>query len=441
MANVAYPGPADPDSWITYLKLSLAGAVITVLAGRVGDLYGEQAVSKPFLCMRRAIGYWIVAVTVLLGAIFFFHSSDRFSRGWAGLWLASGIGVLCLSRVVLGAKIAWWRSCGWMRQRAVVIGPRAHVADMIALAPLHLTDFYHIVGAFDDSNTDIASDQKDECTVGTMNALMPFVRNNFVETVIVCMNSTSSSVANTICMELADLPVEVLICPDFSHFALPLMGMKFAGGLSLLQVSCPPLGDSARIVKGLEDRIIAGAMLLVLAPVMLAAAVAIKLDSRGPVFFRQERFGFNNRPISILKFRSMSTALGDPTGAERTVRGDRRVTRVGRVLRATSVDELPQLLNVLRGEMSVVGPRAHAIKMKVQDKFYYDAVNRYAARHRVKPGITGLAQINGLRGEIDTIEKAHARIHYDLEYISHWSLWLDLKIILLTPFRALRNSY
>ncbi len=150
------------------------------------------------------------------------------------------------------------------------------------------------------------------------------------------------------------------------------------------------------------------------------------------MLFRQKRFGFNNLDIEVLKFRSMYVDRQDASGAERTTRGDTRVTVVGRLIRRTSIDELPQLINVLRGEMSIVGPRPHATAMRVGDAYYHDAVRGYAARHRVKPGMTGLAQVRGLRGEIDTIERAKKRVEYDIYYIENWSPLLDLRIILET---------
>jgi polysaccharide biosynthesis protein PslA len=165
---------------------------------------------------------------------------------------------------------------------------------------------------------------------------------------------------------------------------------------------------------------------------MLIIAAAIRLDSRGPVFFIQDRFGFNNKTIRVLKFRTMHVEQEDPTGANRTLARDPRVTRVGRFLRSVSLDELPQLVNVLRGEMSLVGPRPHALGMKAGERLYHDAVSDYFQRHRVRPGMTGWAQVNGLRGEIDSLDKARRRVALDLYYIDHWSLWLDLKILLKT---------
>jgi polysaccharide biosynthesis protein PslA len=181
-------------------------------------------------------------------------------------------------------------------------------------------------------------------------------------------------------------------------------------------------------------------LLLLAAPVMAVAAVLIKLDSKGPVFFAQERFGFDNSAVNILKFRTMYTNRGDPTGGSRTTRDDPRVTRVGRILRATSIDELPQLLNVLKGDMSLVGPRAHPLAMKVEDKYYFDAIKEYPRRHRVKPGITGWAQIHGLRGEVERAESARQRLAFDLYYIENWSLWLDLKIMLRTVIAVFRQE-
>jgi lipopolysaccharide/colanic/teichoic acid biosynthesis glycosyltransferase len=167
-------------------------------------------------------------------------------------------------------------------------------------------------------------------------------------------------------------------------------------------------------------------------PLLVVTAIAIRLTSPGPILFVQPRFGFNNREIMVYKFRSMYIDQGDVTGSIRTRKGDSRITPVGKLIRRLSIDELPQLLNVLKGEMSIVGPRPHAIHMKVGDHYYFDAVKGYAARHRVKPGITGLAQVRGLRGEINSIERAVKRVEFDKYYIENWSLSLDLLIILET---------
>ena len=191
------------------------------------------------------------------------------------------------------------------------------------------------------------------------------------------------------------------------------------------------------------DRGIALIAVLLLSPLLLLTALAIRLESKGPILFRQKRFGFNNNEISVLKFRSMYVDRQDVSGAARTRKDDPRVTRVGRIIRRTSIDELPQLFNVLRGDMSLVGPRPHATMMRVGDKYYFDAVRGYTARHRVKPGITGLAQIRGLRGEIATTDRARKRVEYDIYYIENWSPLLDLRIMIETLFKLVwdKNAY
>jgi len=187
-----------------------------------------------------------------------------------------------------------------------------------------------------------------------------------------------------------------------------------------------------RIIKFVEDKILGAMLLLAVGPLFIAIAVLIKIDSRGSVFFVQRRFGYKSSVINVIKFRSMHVDRGDPSGAQRTVPNDPRVTRVGRLLRLFSLDELPQLLNVIRGDMSLIGPRPHAVAMKAGDRLYGEAVEHYDLRHAVKPGITGWAQVNGLRGEVESLDKARARVAYDLHYIEHWSAWLDFKILLKT---------
>jgi exopolysaccharide biosynthesis polyprenyl glycosylphosphotransferase len=204
-----------------------------------------------------------------------------------------------------------------------------------------------------------------------------------------------------------------------------------------------PLMGWGLFLKNVFDRVIASAAIVMLAPVMLAVAIAIRLESKGPILFKQKRYGFNNELIEVFKFRSMYANRCDAHAATLVSKGDRRVTRVGRLIRKTSLDELPQLFNVLTGQLSLVGPRPHATQAKAADTLYEQVVDGYFARHRVRPGITGWAQINGWRGETDTREKIEQRVKHDLDYIDHWSLMLDVKILARTPFALLKgeNAY
>lgn len=247
--------------------------------------------------------------------------------------------------------------------------------------------------------------------------------------IVGCDETTVESV----CFALSDTPAVVCI-----GFATPTASSLMAGGVHATQhppflpLLPSPISDWRCILKRFLDVVVVVGITPVIAPVLIIAAVAIRLESPGPILFRQWRFGLASKPTRILKFRTMYHERGDLTGEARTLVRDPRVTRVGRVLRRTSIDELPQLLNVLRGEMSLVGPRPHATHMKVDGNYYFEAVQGYRIRHRVKPGITGWAQITGSRGEVATMEKAFERVDKDLWYVRNWSLTLDLRILIMT---------
>ena len=430
------------QQWMQYLSLSVAGGAGTVLLAHTVRLYRADTLATPFLRPWQVIGCWVATLLLLLGGVFFLHAGDGLSRGWVGCWLVIGTAGLAAVRLGLRARMAIWRARGRMARPVVVIGNAASVPALMGrLGQPALADFFRVTGVLYDGAPPQGALPPQVTVMQTASELLDFIRARGIETAMICFGSQPGTILREVSLALADLPLDVVLYPDPDCFPLPVTHARQVGGMSLLQVSRPPLGDWARIAKGLEDRIVAACMLAALAPVMLAAAAWIKWDSPGPVMFRQPRWGFNNRVITVLKFRTMHTKLGDVSGAQRTVRGDPRVTRAGRWLRASSIDELPQLINVLRGEMSLVGPRAHPITMRVADQLYHEAVDGYVARHRVKPGMTGLAQINGCRGEVSTMDEARKRVRYDLEYAARWSLWLDLKILLLTPVRALHKVY
>lgn len=255
-------------------------------------------------------------------------------------------------------------------------------------------------------------------------------RGKIDKVVIVGCNET---IVESVCFALSDTPTLVCI-----GFATSTASSLMAGGVHATQhppflpLLPSPISDWRGILKRSLDVVVVVGMLPLIAPVLIGAMIAIRLESKGPILFRQWRFGLASKPTQILKFRTMYHDLGDKTGEARTLARDPRVTRVGRILRRTSIDELPQLLNVLRGEMSLVGPRPHATHMKVDGNYYFEAVQGYRIRHRVKPGITGWAQVTGSRGEVDTMDKALERVEKDLWYVRNWSLTLDLRILVMT---------
>ena len=242
---------------------------------------------------------------------------------------------------------------------------------------------------------------------------------------------------------LWELPVDIRISGQASKLKLSPRAHTHLRNLPLLSVFDRPLTGWASFLKSAMDRSLAALLIVLPSPVLALTALAVRLDSKGPVLFKQRRYGFNNELIEIFKFRSMHVDLGDAHAVRLVTRGDPRVTPVGRFIRKMSLDELPQFFNVLSGQLSLVGPRPHATQAKAQEALYEQVVDGYFARHRVKPGITGWAQINGWRGETDTDEKIQRRVEHDFYYIENWSVLLDLYIVARTPFALLKteNAY
>jgi Undecaprenyl-phosphate glucose phosphotransferase len=240
------------------------------------------------------------------------------------------------------------------------------------------------------------------------------------------------------------LPVDIRLAAHSNKLRFRPRSYSYIGDVPVIDIFDKPIADWDVFVKAAFDKIVGALCLVALSPVMLAVAIAVKLDSRGPALFKQSRYGFNNEKIEVYKFRSMYVDQLDAAAQRLVTRNDPRVTRVGRFIRRTSLDELPQLFNVVfKGNLSLVGPRPHAMHARAADHLYDDVVDGYFARHRVKPGLTGWAQVNGWRGETDTPEKIQKRVEYDLDYIENWSLLRDIYILALTPFALVKghNAY
>jgi len=389
--------------------------------------------------LRLTLTSWTLATGLLLGAIFLLHAAGELSRGWFSLWYACGLAGLWALRLALPPALRRLVATGRIARRGLaLVGPEAHLAAAAALLAPALPHLRLTCHALDPAEVEKGGREL-ACSLAELRRAL---RREGVDGVLVLPLSARTEPQMRVLGELRELPVDVWYCPAIEP-RLARAGATTLGPLPALLVWPQPLTMTEQRIKRAFDLLIAGTALLLLAPLLLLVAVAIKLDSPGPIFFRQARFGFNNRRFEMLKFRTMHVAQCDPTGARRTVRNDPRVTRVGRFLRRSSIDELPQLWNVLKGDMSIVGPRAHPIEMKIGDRYYHEVVEGYFARHRVRPGITGWAQVHGLRGEVDTLEKARARLEHDLWYVENWSLRLDLKILVLTVLRGLgcRNAY
>jgi len=263
---------------------------------------------------------------------------------------------------------------------------------------------------------------------------------NALDEVWIAMDATDMNKQEAVIKVLQTCSLRVRYVPDLSMLALLNHLPSQVAGMTVIELNASPLAGPNTLIKAFFDKLIACAALVALAPVFALIAIVIKLDSPGPVFFVQKRHGWDGKVIEVLKFRTMDHTSTDSQNVQQAQVNDPRITAVGGFLRKTSLDELPQFVNVLRGDMSVVGPRPHPVALNER---YFNRINAYMQRHTVKPGITGWAQIHGYRGETDTLEKMQRRIDYDLYYIEHWSLWLDIRIMALTLIKGWtgRNVY
>jgi Undecaprenyl-phosphate glucose phosphotransferase len=389
----------------------------------------------------RALAAWSLVFIVLMTLAFLFKSSELVSRVWLVGWYASGAVVLVLFRLSLRAAVLQWTREGRLKRRTVIVGGGHDAEVLVDQIKQSAGNDVRLLGLFDDRNDErspesVASLPK----LGRVADLLEFARQTRVDLVIVSMPLSAEKRVLEMLTQLWVLPVDIRLSAHMSKLRFTSKAYSYVGDVPVFDMVDRPISDWNLVFKWLFDKIVAVIALILLSPVMLVTAVAIKLDSRGPVFFKQKRHGFNNELIEVYKFRSMRTDMTDANASRLVTKDDPRVTRVGRFIRRTSIDELPQFFNVLSGQLSVVGPRPHATQAKADNLLYYEAVEGYFARHKVKPGITGWAQIHGWRGETDTVDKIMQRVQHDLYYIEKWSILLDLYIVFMTPFSLLSKS-
>jgi Undecaprenyl-phosphate glucose phosphotransferase len=360
---------------------------------------------------------------------------------WLALWCALTATYFMTARLTaqLWAKPA--ERAGKFRTRIAIVGGGQAAEDALNLLEQSPNEDIEILGLFDDRFDNRSPESiKKHKKLGTISDLAPFARANGVDLIIVAIPLSAETRLLQILKRLWELPVDIRISGAAGKLKLSRGAYTYLGQLPLLSAFERPLSGWDTVVKSAVDRIVAALAIVALSPVMLATALAVKLESKGPVIFKQKRFGFNNQLVEVYKFRSMYTDKSDAAAVKLVTKDDPRVTRVGRIIRKTSLDELPQLFNVLGGTLSLVGPRPHATQAKAAGSLYDEVVDGYFARHKVKPGITGWAQVNGWRGETDTHEKIEQRVKHDLDYIDRWSIWFDLYILAKTPLALLKSE-
>jgi Undecaprenyl-phosphate glucose phosphotransferase len=427
-----------------YPIVILIGATVTVIVSDSVGNYRLRALRQPFMGTGRFVLVWSGTLALTVFAGFFLKLSGDFSRVWVGAWFVGGILLVLAARLVVGHLVRRWARDGRMERRAVIVGGGQAAEMLIHSIEREPDNDIRICGIFDDRDDTrsppiVAGYPK----LGNIDELVAFARIAHIDMLIVSLPATAESRVLSLMKRLWVLPVDIRLSAHGANMRYLPRTYSYIGSVPMLDIADRPISDWDYVAKRAFDLAFSVAGILLFMPVMLATALAIKLDSKGPVLFKQQRLGFNNEVIEVYKFRSMYVEQCDPTARNAVTRDDPRVTRVGRFIRKTSIDELPQFFNVLKGDLSLVGPRPHAVSGQTRHRLYTDVVDGYFARHRVKPGVTGWAQINGWRGEIDSDEKIRMRTQFDLYYIDNWSLWLDLKILFLTPIRLLdtKNAY
>jgi Undecaprenyl-phosphate glucose phosphotransferase len=422
------------------LALGATGAA-TVASYELLRLYTLPALNNVVKQMPRLLLGWTAAFALLLAGLFFLKMGHEFSRVWFALWYAAGALGLIAERLAVATVVRHWTSQGRLYRRAAIYGGGTISADLIRELEVDMDSDVRIVGVFDDRSDDrVDSVISGYPHLGSLNKLVEFARSTRLDVVIVALPITAERRLSQVTRALSVLPAEVKIPARATQLRFTADTYSRVGNVAMIDLLEKPIADWGTVAKWAFDKVIGLMALIALAPVMLAVAAAIKLDSRGPVFFRQKRHGFNNELIEIFKFRSMYVDRCDSDASKLVTKSDPRVTRVGRFIRKTSLDELPQLFNVMLGNLSLVGPRPHALGAKAAGRFYDKVVDGYYGRHKVKPGITGWAQIHGWRGETDTPEKIQKRVEHDVYYIENWSVLLDLYVLVKTPFALLKSE-
>lgn len=432
-----------PEAWraeaTQHLGTYVFAALLTLHAVRLIGGYRADGDWNLFGSVGRLMAGWFVSIAIVGMLSWSVTLRAPFGGAWFLSWIVSATAGLIFMRTIACVLIGHLRATGAFARHVAIVGLGDEGQALLARYATERPSDVRIVGVFDDRIQRTPHYCWSYPNRGDIDALIDFARDHDLDDVIVAMPLAAERRVRDVLARLRVIPADIHVTADRLDFAGDASGLERMGGAATVHVIRRPLAEWRLISKALEDRILGSLILVAISPLLAAIAVLIKLDSPGPVLFRQMRYGFNNRMIEVFKFRTMHTNLSDRDADMLTTRDDPRVTRLGRFLRRTSLDELPQFINVVRGEMSIVGPRPHARAAKAGGVLYADAVEAYAARHKVKPGITGLAQINGWRGETRTLEQIHQRVAHDMAYIRNWSLWLDLKIIAITAFTGFSN--
>ena len=432
--SVGYPIP----SILPYCAVGLLASFIHILRMNRSGYYDFPDSAKPRVEVAEVLVCWLTTGLLLAFLAFLLKIGVDYSRGaFVVFYFIAPIGLLGVRKFTKTALAAAVSRGAIGRRDAVLIG---EFSELAALGPQDLLALFGAaeVNRFTLSREDDSS-ARTSADARIIDAVANFVRRHDCREILLALSWGDDCRLEFIRDRVKTLPVAVRLLPDIRVRSLTNLATSARPRVLAIEIQRAPLGRTQRFVKRIMDIVLASLALIFFLPIMTLTAIAIKLDSPGPVIFRQNRKGFNGKQFVIFKFRTMAVQENGPAIVQAT-RDDARVTAIGRLLRSASIDELPQLLNVLKGDMSLIGPRPHAL---AHDNYFESILSDYAFRHHVKPGITGWAQCNGARGATPSIEHISERVKLDLWYINNWSLWLDIHILIKTCFEVLRkrNAY
>ncbi|WP_127555562.1 undecaprenyl-phosphate glucose phosphotransferase [Saccharospirillum alexandrii] len=409
-----------------FLIATIIGALLVAFFTSYKAAYTSWRGHYGFQLAGRLLGAWTLAGASLLTVLVLTHQGEYFSRIWLTGWWLIGLAMALVARLAVYSFLAIYRARGHNRRRVVLLGQQQSCRNVESQLQMARWSGFDVVASYC-TNDDL----------NIKNLIENLNLNSLADEVWLVASLAEGDWVKKVMFELRNNTQNVRYVPDVSDLRLLNHKVSQIAGIQVMDMSLSPMDGMAGLIKRLEDIVLGIGIFIMVSPIMLGIALAVKLTSPGPVLFKQKRNGIDGKPIKVYKFRSMKIHQETVNRVTQATKNDPRITPLGRFLRRTSLDELPQFYNVIQGRMSIVGPRPHAIQ---HNEYYRELVESYMRRHKVKPGITGWAQVNGLRGETETLEKMAKRVEYDLFYIDNWSVWLDLKIIIMTIFKGFFNK-
>lgn len=416
-----------------YLVAAVYSIIMFLLASESVGLYRSWRTSKMSEQLLTLVISWVIVVGAIHLIAYASDVSMLYSQDVINAWIILTPLFLGIWRLIIMLAKEKARDMGYNRRVAIIVGVTENGIQLAKELRENHQLGIDLSGFYDDRKPNRLKEHEMQSTLdGSVEDALAYVRSNHVDHVYIAMPMRAQERIAEYLKAFSDTTANTYVVPDFFVYNLIQSRLNVIGSVPTLSVHDTPFYGLTTWLKRVQDIVLASLILVLVSPVLSAVAIGVKMTSPGPIIFKQKRYGLDGQKISVWKFRSMTTMENGANVVQATV-NDPRVTKFGAFIRRTSLDELPQFINVLQGRMSIVGPRPHAV---VHNEQYRAIVSRYMLRHKVKPGITGLAQVSGYRGETDTLEKMEKRVEFDLQYIASWSTWLDLKIIFLTVFKG-----